>query len=107
MGRKSKKKSKIAEINVFVCHKHFTDKFLNTNNKRVTLLKKYNPIPLLQTNENFKPHCASAVNGCIAQLIKRQHSRPSQVDINIMLKKDDTLTSVSGVTDPRVEITHV
>ena len=54
--------------NISVCQKHFIDTFLNTNDKRVTMMRKYNPVPTLKTDERCKPHCTSAVHGFIPQL---------------------------------------
>ena len=67
--------------------------------------KEYNPVPTLQADEHCKPHCTSAAHGSIAQLSKLHHSRPFQVDKYAKFKKEDTFTSVSDVTDPRVEVT--
>ena len=40
-----------SQKNFFACYKHFLDKFLNTNEYRVTLMRKAYPSPTLQNME--------------------------------------------------------
>ena len=53
--------NKFSDI-LFACYKHFLDTFLNTNEKRVALMRKTYPLPTLQKDGNFEPHGISIVH---------------------------------------------
>ena len=91
--------------NIFVCYKHFKDKFLNINDERVTLLRKDNPVPTLRTDGSCEPHCSSAVLESITQPRKLLRSIPFQDDEYARFKKEDTITCLSDITEPWLNVT--
>lgn len=91
--------------NIFVCYKHFKDKFLNINDERVTLLRKDNPVPTLRADGSCEPHCSSAVLESITQPRKLPRSRPFREDEYARFEKEDAITSLSDITDPWLNVT--
>ena len=78
--------------------KQFLNKFWITNEGRVTLMKKYNPVPTLQKGGNCEPQEISTVQGSIMQTRKLPRLRLFQEDAYVMFEKQDTVTSLSENT---------
>ena len=81
--------------------KQYLDTFSNPNEGRVTLMRKYNPVPTLQKGGNCEPHGSSTVQGSIIQ------TRFFQEDEYVTFKKEDTVTSLSEITKTFVKPTLV
>ena len=87
--------------------KQFLDKFLNTNEGRVTLMRKDNSVPMFQKGGNFEPHSISTVHGSTMQTRKLPRLRLFQGDEYVTFKEEGTVTSLSEITKAFVKPTLV
>ena len=96
--------NKNSQKQFFACYKQFLDRFLNTNENCVTLMKKAYPLQMLQKYGNCKPNSISTVHWSITLYLKTFPLMTFARGWLCNVKKEEIVTSVSEISEAYVKV---